>query len=126
MPLNRSLRPQRSTLHACGCGVAVLLALFVAPCAIADKTGRISGLIFTLGADRVQVVWPNARVTLKSLATRSEIAVTSDQLGVYTFFDAIPGDYEVEVWQEKLGKKTEKVSVKAKEDTKVSWTVGKA
>jgi len=27
---------------------------------------------------------------------------------------------------EKLGKKTEKVSVKAKEDTKVSWTLGKA
>ncbi len=34
-------------------------------------------------------------------------------------------DYEVEVWQEKLGKKTEKVSIKPKEETKVSWELGK-
>jgi hypothetical protein len=97
MLLNQSPRGQRFTLPACGCCVTVLLVLLVAPCAIADKTGRISGVIFTLGPDRVQVVWPTARVTLKNLATRSEIAVSSDQLGVYTFFDEIPGDYEIEV-----------------------------
>ena len=69
---------QRSTLPACRCCVTVLLVLFVAPLASTDKTGRISGVIFTLGPDRVQVVWPTARVTLKNLATRSEIAVSSD------------------------------------------------
>ena len=46
--------------------------------------------------------------------------------GTFKISDLPAGDYEVEVWQEKLGKKTEKVSVKAKEDTKVSWTLGKA
>jgi hypothetical protein len=40
--------------------------------------------------------------------------------------DLPAGDYEVEVWQEKLGKKTEKVTVKAKEDTKVDWSLGAA
>jgi plastocyanin len=46
--------------------------------------------------------------------------------GSFKIGDLPAGDYEVEVWQEKLGKKTEKVSVKAKEDTKVSWTLGKS
>jgi plastocyanin len=46
--------------------------------------------------------------------------------GSFKIADLPAGDYEVEVWQEKLGKKTEKVSVKAKEDTKVAWTLGKA
>lgn len=50
-------------------------------------------------------------------------AVT-DADGNFKIGDLPAGDYEVEVWQEKLGKKTEKVSVKAKEDTKVSWTLG--
>ena len=52
-------------------------------------------------------------------------AVT-DADGNFKIGDLPAGDYEVEVWQEKLGKKTEKVTVKAKEDTKVSWTLGKA
>ena len=46
--------------------------------------------------------------------------------GSFKISDLPAGDYEVEVWQEKLGKKTEKVTVKAKEDTKVAWTFGKA
>ena len=46
--------------------------------------------------------------------------------GSFKISDLPAGDYEVEVWQETLGKKTEKVTVKAKEDTKVDWTLGKA
>jgi plastocyanin len=46
--------------------------------------------------------------------------------GSFKISDLPAGDYEVEVWQETLGKKTEKVSVKAKEDTKVDWSLGKA
>ena len=34
-----------------------------------------------------------------------------------------PGDYQVELWQEKLGKKTMPASIKAKEETKVAWTM---
>jgi hypothetical protein len=32
-----------------------------------------------------------------------------------------PGTYTVEVWQQKLGKTTQKVTVKAKEDAKVNF-----
>jgi hypothetical protein len=52
-------------------------------------------------------------------------AVT-DASGNFKISDLPAGDYDVEIWQEKLGKKTEKVSVKAKEDTKVAWKLGKA
>jgi plastocyanin len=53
------------------------------------------------------------------------VAVT-DTSGVFKIIDLPAGDYEVEIWHEKLGKKTDKVSIKAKEDTKVDWKMGKA
>jgi plastocyanin len=53
------------------------------------------------------------------------VAVT-DASGAFTIADIPPGDYEVELWQEKLGKKMEKVSIKAKAETKVDWKLGKS
>jgi plastocyanin len=52
-------------------------------------------------------------------------AVT-DATGAFKIGDLPPGDYEVEVWHPILGKKTEKVSIKAKEDTKVDWSLSKS
>ncbi len=52
------------------------------------------------------------------------VAVT-DANGNFTIADIPAGDYDVEIWQEKLGKKTDKVSVKPGEETKVAWTMGK-
>lgn len=46
--------------------------------------------------------------------------------GSFKIADLPAGDYEVEVWHEVLGKKTEKVSIKAKEETKVSWELSKS
>ena len=51
-------------------------------------------------------------------------AVT-DASGAFKISDLPAGDYDVDVWHEKLGKKTDKVSIKAKEETKVSWSLGK-
>jgi plastocyanin len=53
------------------------------------------------------------------------VAVTDDK-GAFKITDLPAGDYDVEIWQEKLGKKTEKISVKPKEDTKVDWKLGKS
>jgi hypothetical protein len=53
------------------------------------------------------------------------VAVT-DANGAFTIGDIPPGEYEVEVWHEKLGKKTDKVVIKAKEETKVEWKLGKS
>ncbi|HEY2385878.1 MAG TPA: carboxypeptidase regulatory-like domain-containing protein [Candidatus Binatia bacterium] len=51
-------------------------------------------------------------------------AVTDDK-GAFKIADVPPGDYELEFWQETLGKQTQKVSVKAKEDSKVDVTMTK-
>lgn len=51
-------------------------------------------------------------------------AVT-DAKGAFKIADVPPGDYELEFWHETLGKQTQKVSVKAKEDAKVSVTMTK-
>jgi plastocyanin len=50
-------------------------------------------------------------------------AVT-DATGSFKIADIPPGDYKVELWQEKFGKKTVQVTIKPKEDTKVAWTMG--
>ena len=49
-------------------------------------------------------------------------AVT-DANGAFKIADLPPGDYQVELWQEKLGKKTMPASIKAKDETKVAWTM---
>jgi plastocyanin len=45
----------------------------------------------------------------------------TDAGGKFKIADLPPGDYDVEIWHEKLGKKTEKASIKAKADTAVAW-----
>lgn len=50
-------------------------------------------------------------------------AVT-DASGAFSIADLPPGDYEVEVWHEKLGKRTEKVTVSGGQATDVSWQLG--
>jgi plastocyanin len=51
-------------------------------------------------------------------------AVT-DASGNFKIGDLPAGDYEVDFWHETLGKKTEKVSIKPKEETKVAWELSK-
>jgi len=75
--------------------MALLVTLF-SP-ALAAKTGKLTGVISTVGQDQVQVVWPNARVTLKNLTTQSEISTVSNDVGTYSFVGVLLGDYEVTV-----------------------------
>ena len=44
--------------------------------------------------------------------------------GAFSLPDVPPGKYKVEVWHEKLGKKTMEVEVKGGEDTKVNFELG--
>jgi plastocyanin len=46
--------------------------------------------------------------------------------GSFKIDDIPPGDYDVEVWNPVLGKKTEKVSIKPKQETKVTWELASA
>jgi plastocyanin len=57
------------------------------------------------------------------VATESPYVAVTDNSGNFKLTDVPPGNYTVEVWHEKLGKNTQKVTVKAKEDAKVSFEV---
>ncbi len=55
------------------------------------------------------------------VATANPYFAVTDDSGTFKLTDVPPGTYTVEVWQQKLGKTTQKVTVKAKEDTKVNF-----
>jgi plastocyanin len=55
------------------------------------------------------------------VATPTPYVAVTDNSGNFKLTDVPPGTYTVEVWHEKLGKNTQKVTVKAKEDAKVSF-----
>jgi hypothetical protein len=77
-----------------------LLVAFLLPLGSAltleAKTTTVSGTVFAIGADRVQSIWPNARVTLKNLKSSRETATISNELGTYAFAGVLQGDYVID------------------------------
>jgi plastocyanin len=57
------------------------------------------------------------------VATESPYVAVTDDSGNFKLTDVPAGTYTVEVWHEKLGKSTQKVTVKAKEDAKANFEV---
>jgi plastocyanin len=55
------------------------------------------------------------------VATENPYFAVTDNSGNFKLVDVPAGTYNVEVWHEKLGKTSQKVTVKAKEDAKVSF-----
>src|ERR687892_121008 len=55
------------------------------------------------------------------VATESPYFAVTDNSGAFKLTDVPPGSYTLEVWHEKLGKSTQKVTVKAKEEAKVNF-----
>jgi hypothetical protein len=96
MCLQRRHQRLRVGARACKFWLPLLTALLLTP-ALAAKTGRLNGVIYTLGQDRVQIVWPNARVTLKNLTANREASSVSNDVGAYSFAGLSVGDYEVTV-----------------------------
>jgi hypothetical protein len=58
------------------------------------------------------------------VSTETPYVAVTDASGNFKIADLPPGDYEVELWQEKLGKATQKATITAKGDTKVAWKMG--
>ena len=86
--------PSSSLFRACYLFVSCLV---ICVTALAAKTTKLSGVVFTVGADQVQTVWPNAKITLKNLASNEELSTISNDLGQYSFVGILPGEYEVTV-----------------------------
>jgi plastocyanin len=57
------------------------------------------------------------------VATETPYVSVTDTSGSFKLTDVPAGSYTVEVWHEKLGKSTQKVTVKPKEDAKVNFEV---
>ena len=57
------------------------------------------------------------------VATENPYFAVTDNSGSFKLTDVPPGTYTVQVWHEKLGKSTQKVTVKAKEDAKVNFEI---
>lgn len=57
------------------------------------------------------------------VATETPYFAVTDKSGSFKLTDVPAGSYTVEVWHEKLGKSTQKVTVKAKEEAKVNFEV---
>jgi plastocyanin len=57
------------------------------------------------------------------VATETPYFAVTDKSGSFKLDNVPAGSYTVEVWHEKLGKSTQKVTVKAKEDAKVSFEI---
>jgi plastocyanin len=55
------------------------------------------------------------------VVTANPYFAVTDNSGAFKLTDVPPGTYTVEVWQQKLGKTSQKVTVKAKEDAKVNF-----
>ena len=85
-----------SRSHLPRSGLALLVALLLAPAAAA-KSAKVSGVVFTLDSDRMQTVWPNARITLRNVTTQSAISTISNDVGGYAFTGLLPGEYEMTV-----------------------------
>jgi outer membrane receptor protein involved in Fe transport len=74
----------------------LFMSVALAPSAAA-KSGSVGGVIFTVDANHVRTVWPNARVTLKNPANGTELSTISNDLGVYSFSGVLYGDYDLTV-----------------------------
>jgi plastocyanin len=57
------------------------------------------------------------------VATENPYFAVTDDSGSFKLTDVPPGNYTVEVWHEKLGKSTQKVSVKPKAESKVNFEI---
>src|SRR5215468_3928161 len=77
--------------------LSAFLTLLMWTGSAAAKTGKVTGTIFTLASGQTETVWPNARITLKNLATLVEFTTVSNDLGSYSFVGVLAGEYEITV-----------------------------
>ena len=100
--------------------VTVLVATALADAAAA-KSANISGVVSTLDSSHVQTVWPNARITLKNLATHAEVSTVSSDLGGYSFAGVLYGEYEVTVALAGFDPVTKRVTIDSDKPTKLDF-----
>jgi hypothetical protein len=93
--------------------LSLLLAFLCLTTLTLADTARISGAIFTIDSNRIRVLWPNARITLKDLSSGREASTFSNDLGQYSFVGMLPGKYELTVTLAGFALATKQITVSA-------------
>ena len=106
----------RRSRFPCWNGVRILLLFLAFICLTTltlAGTSRISGVIFTIDSNRIRVLSPNARITLKNLISGRELSTVSNDLGQYSYVGILPGKYELTVTLAGFAPATKQITVSA-------------
>lgn len=97
-----------------------LVSFFYLSPAFAD-TARLSGTVYTVDANKIQTLWPNARIALKNLSSGRELTTVTNELGQYSFIGVLPGEYEVTVTLAGFETVTKQVTLRAEAPTTLDF-----
>jgi len=75
--------------------VAMMVAILWPAFVHGEATAKITGRLFTIGADQVMTAWPGARVTLKNTKTQNAVSTVTNERGEFSQIVAAPGEYEL-------------------------------